>query len=133
MNIETKTIYSCEHCKRMFRSKYWANRHENTCRKNPAVWRPCFGCKHLVNIGRLRVTELQDYAKKPYNSHKENVLYCREHDLIEVSPVAEFLGKYKNVTEFFTHPHEDVKITAEQMPKKCSDYEVNYRNDEEGF
>ena len=36
--------YQCSHCGRLFLTAAGTNRHERTCRKNPAIARACYTC-----------------------------------------------------------------------------------------
>jgi len=47
MKIETKEIYKCEHCNKLYQIKSKCLEHEKTCSKNPDNQRACFGCRHL--------------------------------------------------------------------------------------
>lgn len=47
MKTETLTIYSCEHCKKMYKRQHAALHHEKYCAKNPLNFHKCFSCQHL--------------------------------------------------------------------------------------
>lgn len=47
MKTEIRIIYSCDHCKKMYKREHAAIRHEKYCNKNPANFHACFGCEHL--------------------------------------------------------------------------------------
>ena len=49
MITETREVYTCEFCRRYFKSRYHAERHEKYCKKNPRNNHACFRfCRHLV-------------------------------------------------------------------------------------
>ena len=47
MKIETKTVYACEYCNKISRSKGAMTNHEAACNKNPANHSKCCLCKYL--------------------------------------------------------------------------------------
>ena len=48
MKTETKEIYKCEHCNKLYQLKNWCLVHEKACSKNPDNDRACFGCQYLT-------------------------------------------------------------------------------------
>jgi hypothetical protein len=48
MITETKTIYKCEHCRKLYQVKAAAERHENKCKRRPDYQRACFGCAFIT-------------------------------------------------------------------------------------
>lgn len=49
MITETREVYKCEHCRKMYQIKSACERHEPKCRKNPDNYQKCLdGCIHLV-------------------------------------------------------------------------------------
>lgn len=47
MIIQTKEIYKCEYCRKIYQIKRFAESHEKMCKKNPENNRACFGCNFL--------------------------------------------------------------------------------------
>lgn len=47
MIVETKKIYKCEHCNKLYQIKNACISHEKSCYKNPQNDRACFICIHL--------------------------------------------------------------------------------------
>ncbi len=48
MKIDVRTVYHCEHCKKISLSKGAMTLHEDKCRFNPLNRSYCIGCKHLL-------------------------------------------------------------------------------------
>lgn len=74
MIIETKEIYKCEYCKKLYQMKHFCEVHEKQCAKNPNNYRICFGCEFLCKK-RTHITIDNEYV-----THKEplDLLYCRK-------------------------------------------------------
>lgn len=47
MITQTKEIYKCEHCRKLYQIKRFTELHEKMCNKNPENQRACFTCKFL--------------------------------------------------------------------------------------
>jgi len=45
------TIYECEFCRKYYKRKHFAIRHEKQCPKNPNNKHKCYNCTHLI-VGR---------------------------------------------------------------------------------
>lgn len=54
--IEKVIRYKCSHCKTLYVSKSYANKHEKKCYKNPES-KSCITCEHLEIIPYTRVKE----------------------------------------------------------------------------
>jgi len=64
MIIETREVYTCEFCRKYYKSKYHAMHHEKYCKKNPRNQHSCFKfCKHLI---KDRYEYDGDYQTKGY-------------------------------------------------------------------
>lgn len=108
MITETKEIYKCEYCRRVYQIKRFAEAHEISCVKNPDNHRACFGCKHL--------------------NKRDHVLHCN-------TPIGEFT-RTVNICHcakkgiFLYPPKVEHKETSfdlgnelnEPMPKNCPDF-----------
>ena len=77
------TIYKCDHCGKIYQRKFYCNKHEKICRKNPANDRPCFNCSCLT----MKTIEYGDYDPEDgvYPS-RGNALYCKKQDQFVYPP-----------------------------------------------
>jgi len=50
MKTETKEIYKCEYCNRLYQLKRFCIKHEESCKKRPDYIRPCHSCVHLKRV-----------------------------------------------------------------------------------
>jgi len=78
MIIETKEVYKCEHCRKLYQIKTACEKHEFKCLKNPDNFRICHGCDHL---------EVQERAYYYDTFHGEDsrnvkVFYCSKVDTL---------------------------------------------------
>lgn len=105
MKIETKEIYKCEYCNKLYQIKSACYKHENICSKNPENDRACFTCRHLT-------TETETiYYDTGYgeNERKVNLLYCNKKESFVYPPKVEFKKNW----------YETDPIENNPMPKKC--------------
>jgi len=111
MIIETREIYKCDHCRKVYQIKSACIKHEHKCKKNKANHIRCFdGCIYLVK----KETEVTHFD---YNGHdhqeKKSLLYCESKKI--------FLYPY-----WFNNPvlQEDIKDEVDnvQMPKECDKF-----------
>lgn len=109
MKIETKEIYKCEHCNKLYQLKNWCLLHEKSCSKNPDNDRACFGCRHLTK-------KSETIYYDTYNGESErkvDLLYCNKLDIFLYPPKVEHKG---NMYE--TDPKEN-----KPMPRTCKVYD----------
>lgn len=108
MIIETKEIYKCEWCRKLYQLKRFAEAHEQMCIKNPENKRACFGCKFLDK------KEVMVYDDSPWGetSKKVNLCHCSKKECFVYPPKVEIKG---NMIEL----GDD---TNEPMPKECPLY-----------
>jgi len=121
MIIETKEIYKCEHCRKLYQRKTSAIKHENMCTKNPKNHRACFDCHHL---------EKQEYDHEEYygdGSHirKLNLFSC---DLVKSflhPPQCEIKGNVLDISE----PNRPMPRSCEpkKRQEKIMDSIFNFR------
>lgn len=50
MKTETRTIYRCEFCNKIYLRKNPAERHEEQCNSNPINFRACSSCEHFKKV-----------------------------------------------------------------------------------
>jgi hypothetical protein len=100
MIIETKEIYKCEHCKKLYQLKRFAIQHELICIKNPVNWRPCYGCPMME---KKQTTVYYDSPMGGETERKVDLLYCN----------------YKK--QFFYTPKTEVKGTQFELGDEAND------------
>ena len=105
MITETKTIYKCEHCRKLYQSKHFAEQHEKRCSKNPDNQRACFGCEHMTK----RLAEVYMHS----NTINLKLCYCAKKEMYLYPPIIEHKGKAAEVVDELNEP----------MPKTCPFFE----------
>ena len=79
MKIETKEIYKCEYCNKLYQMKNACIKHEISCRKRPDYLRACHTCKHLKKVTETIWSGVGD----EYGNETErvvSVLFCDKID-----------------------------------------------------
>lgn len=90
MIIETKEIYKCSHCRKLYQKKEACRVHEYFCHKNPDFFRACHTCITLKKV-EASVFEGTDYDGEEY--HRDvMVLYCSSVDKYIYPPKVGFKG-----------------------------------------
>jgi len=105
MIIETKEIYKCEYCRRLYQLKRFCVQHEISCTKNPENKRDCFECKHLNK--KEAIVYFDTYGHEV--EHKVDLFHCNKFDTFLYPPKVE---RKKNWFE--TDPKEN-----NPMPIHC--------------
>lgn len=106
MITETREIYKCEHCRRMYQRKFWAEYHENRCKHNPVNIRPCFTCPFSKKVE----IETDEYSETMY---KRDIIYCEKKNIGICPP---FQSGYSYVTL------NGEEILNDNMPVQCDIY-----------
>lgn len=117
-----KTIYKCEHCRKVYQRKDAAERHETKCKKNPENNRACFGCKFLEKI---LVSWSEDYCTDVGRMERErtlNVLFCAKKNLILTPP-----NKWE-IDAGAVYSEAKEELSQEEMPKECELYKWEFSN-----
>lgn len=113
MITETKEIYKCEYCKKLYQKKHFAKTHEKMCSKNPDNDRACFDCVHMtkkdVEIYRQYNDEGGEFKEKL------KLCYCPKIESFLHPPKVE----HKN------NKFELVDKSNQPMPRKCK-YQQTY-------
>lgn len=81
---ETRKIYRCQYCKKVYLLKHFAEKHELICDKNPKNNRICYGCEYLTKK-TIRYENLE-------NHRPVNLLYCNKLDVFLHPPKVEIKG-----------------------------------------
>ena len=108
MKTETKEIYKCDHCNKLYQVKNACALHEIRCYHNPDNKRPCMGCDNLV---KREITH--SYWDDREYEVLLSVFYCRAKEIYLYPPKAEFK---KNQLDFGE--------INEPMPKECSEFKA---------
>ena len=101
-----KTVYYCDHCKKHFISKYFAEKHEKQCNKNPENQRACIYCPFLEKQDAIQIIDSDERHVK--------ALVCTAFNY----------AVYPPRVEINKNPMELVDIDNYPMPKFC-DTETN--------
>jgi hypothetical protein len=111
VKTETREIYRCDHCKKVYLSKYWCEQHEPCCKKNPDNYQPCMdGCPYIEKKEFMYCYD----TFQGEGEYKVNVLYCTK--------------KKEAVCPFWHNPYEIIfdkdnsEVRNELMPKECQYY-----------
>lgn len=118
MITETREIYKCQHCRKVYQIKHYCESHELQCKNNPDNFMICHDCKHsekkTVRICKLvgclgenmGVSETEEYRN-------QRMIHCKERDLY-VYP-----NWLSNPVQQEEMPNEEENIV---MPNKCDHF-----------
>ncbi len=112
MKIETKEIYKCEYCNKLYQIKRFAERHEIDCKRNPDNYRKCLDwCSHLKKKSTM------DYYDQYDGEHEQSIslLYCKKKNIFLYPPKVEHAKKWFELGDELNEP----------MPTECNDYDSN--------
>ena len=115
MKIQTKEIYKCDFCKKLYQIKSACEKHELSCKKSPDYIRPCHSCNVLK---MTKETIMAGYGDR-YGQEAErevNVLFCQKRDCFIHPPSVAAKGNSFDMGD---------KSNIE-MPKECEFYVPNY-------
>jgi len=121
MITETKEVYKCEHCRRLYQIKSACERHELRCNKNPETHRACYGCNHLQEERvDINITIGGYFGPEEYVEPRK-VLFCCKLNVYKYPPKIEYSWRGPYMQEDIG----DGEIENEPMPKECkhSNYE----------
>jgi len=111
MITETREIYRCEYCKKIYLRKHFCESHELKCKKNPKNYSPCLdGCEH---IDKKNFTYFFDTWQGEDNKIV-SVLYCTKKE-IAICPF--WHSPYEYLTDC-----DGEEILNIEMPKNCQCY-----------
>lgn len=112
MITETKVIYKCEYCNKLYQIKKWAIYHEQCCHKNPLNKRACLDCSSL---GKKDITIYTGVGDEFGNESEgvRSLFYCNKKSQFMHLPKSEHK---KNIFELGYE-------TNHPMPLKCDDQE----------
>jgi hypothetical protein len=111
MIVETREIYRCSHCGKIYLMQYWCEQHEPKCKKNPDNYQPCLdGCRHIEKKEFTFIYDTPHYE----DQYQVKVMYCNK--------------KKEAVCPFWHSPYDvlydknDEEVTNEIMPEKCEHF-----------
>ncbi len=105
MITETKEIYKCEHCRKLYQIKRFAEAHEKSCTKNPDNFRACLTCTHPI---KKDVTFSYDTFQGE-DERTVRILYCPVKEMYIHPPSVEHKGTAFELGDYLNEP----------MPKVC--------------
>lgn len=114
MKTETKEIYKCEYCNKLYQVKSACVWHETSCKKRPDYLRPCHSCQILKKVNEKIFAGYGDQ----YGNEAEitvSVLFCKKLDCFIYPPSVAAKG---NAFEM------GMKLNIE-MPKECEHHTVD--------
>ena len=120
MKVETREIYKCDHCKKMYQLKRFCERHELMCYKNPDNNRACYGCMFLVE----KTEEVYSGVGNPYGEEgtiNVKVLYCSKKDVFVYPPKVAVKRNMFDMGE----------KSNEEMPKECDLFKNGFEDFED--
>jgi len=117
MKIETKEIYKCEFCNKMYQVKRFAIIHEAGCFKNPENKRACLDCIHLT---KKKIEIMQGYHYDGSESNRNvELFYCSAMNKFIYPPQSEAKKNYFDLGDEINEP----------MPKECDKYKYIYSDE----
>ena len=109
MKIETREIYKCDYCNKLYQIKNRCADHEKVCSKNPKNDRPCFGCRYLSTKKHTYYIEQYDWEEK----RTVELMYCEKVATFIYPPKVEHKNNWIETEEPENRP----------MPKNCDHYD----------
>jgi len=123
MKTETREVYKCDYCNKMYQRKHSAIYHESICGKNPANHRPCHMCVHICKKETFIYSGSDNYYNSEPINAKVEFLFCNAKQIFLYTPKNEARGNYKHIDE------NGNNFENNPMPKTCADFS----NDPAGF
>lgn len=112
--ITKKTeIYICEYCRKVYQIKFFAEKHENMCNRNPDNFRACHSCRYLDKKETKIYSGIDDYYSGDSINNVVNFCYCSSKNIFLYTPQNEIKGN---------HSHTDIEGGAFEnypMSKEC--------------
>lgn len=116
MKVETREVYKCEYCNKMYQRKHLCEKHESRCFKRPDYMRPCHTCGILK---KKKETIWAGYGDEWGNEAERvvEVLFCEKRDCFIYPPSVAAKGNAFDMGD----------KSNNEMPKECEFYtEIKY-------
>lgn len=126
MITETREIYKCEHCRKVYQIKRYCESHEPKCSKNPINIPKCLGCKHLENI-EIKFEPMYCGYQNNDELMSGNGFRCNKKEVFMYHPKLEH-GDY-GVPDYVQFDNNE--ILQERMPTDCDEWKsenINFLN-----
>lgn len=114
MITETREIYKCEYCKKMYQIKRYAEQHEKACKRNPDNIRACHDCVHLYKKDYTLYFDNYSSEHEQESERKVNLLHCNEIDSFLYPVSVELKG---NAFELGDELNQPMKKECEHFKK----------------
>lgn len=108
MKTETREIYKCEHCKKLYQIASYCIKHEVICHKNPENARLCLKCPFL----EMKETTIYHDTGFGEISQEVKLFHCQKVDSYLYPPVVELKGNAIELGDDHNEP----------MKKECEHY-----------
>jgi len=112
MKIETKEIYKCDFCNKLYQRKWLCEKHEASCKKRPDYLRPCHDCKILKKVDEIVPSGYPGYSGCE-GERTVSILFCSKKNCYIYPPSVAAKGN-----KFETGNKDNI-----EMPKECELYE----------
>lgn len=110
MKVETREIYKCEYCNKLYQIKRFAEAHETSCHRNPNNYRKCLdNCQNLIK--KTATYHFDTYCGE--DSRKVELFYCTKKESFLYPPKVEHGKKWFDLGDELNEP----------MPKECKVYD----------
>lgn len=113
MKTETKEIYKCDFCRRLYQIKGAAIKHEIRCGKNPANHTACFGC---ANLTKKTIDIYSDRWDGGEIVRDVSVFFCKVKQICMHHPISRHKKTVFDLGDF----------ENEQMPIECEQRESEW-------
>ena len=112
MITETREIYKCGHCSKLYQIKSACIKHEIQCSKNPENYRACFGCVYLEK----KEVDVYYDTIDGNSTYKANILFCNKIESFLYPPKVEIKGNMIDESDLSGN------IENNPMRKDCDDF-----------
>ena len=115
MKVETREVYKCEYCRKMYQVKRMCENHEVSCKKRPDYLRPCHSCLVLKKVRETIWAGVGDENGNEMERVVE-VLFCEKKDCFIYPPSVAAKGNAFDMG----------MKSNEEMPMECDMYVKPY-------
>ena len=119
MITETKEIYKCSHCRKLYQIKTACINHEKGCHKSPYNERVCFNCPFLDK----KFTTIHYDTGYGEDERSIELLHCSKIDSFLYPPKVEHKG---NMFELGDESNQPMKSTCEHYDQEMKSYNIDF-------